>query len=122
MDLRRSATTMAGPPIPRPEDDKKIANADWLIDDTPKAKPKPKPAPTSPGRHAAGADHSYDVVGRHDEPSGSGEVPTPPVRTAPRPKKPRDEPRAAGASAPAPTATVDQVWSRGAEWGGNFTM
>lgn len=109
---------MAGPSSPSPEDEKKkIADADWLLSDTPKA--KPKAAPTGASRTVADADHSYDVLPGHDEPSDAVEpppVPVPPVTPRkPKPKAEAREPVEAG-----PPASVDQVWSRGAEWGSSL--
>src|SRR4051812_22480335 len=108
---------MPGPSSPKPENEKNIADADWLMSDAPKAKPKAAPAGTS--RPIAEPDHSYDVIAGPDEPADPGAplaVPVPPV--APRKPKPKSE--AAEAVAAGPPATVDQVWSRGAEWGGSL--
>jgi hypothetical protein len=112
---------MAGSPSQRPEDDRKIADADWLKDDVPKAKSKPTTAGSS--RPVADADHSYDVLGKSSEHSDTEEPPPPPVRSPPsasrKPSRRDDGPETEKAG---PPATVDQVWSRGAEWGGHLTF
>lgn len=107
-------------PSPSGDDEKKIADADFLFNETPKKKPRPA-APRATGRPSAELEEGYDIVEGFDETSDAGEPPPPPVRAEPpRPKKPRD---AAAESRPAePTATVDEVWSRGAEWGGSLML
>jgi hypothetical protein len=117
--------TMAGPPSPVPEDDKKkIADADWLVGDAPKAKPRPKAPPTASSRPIAEPeDHSYDVLGGHHEPT---DAPVPPPMAVPPvvPAAPRKKAKAkAEVEEPAetgPPARVDQVWTRGAEWGSSL--
>jgi hypothetical protein len=113
---------MAGPSSPVPDgDDKKIADADWLRGDAPGAKPKATPAGKP---RVEDVDHSYDVVEGEDERAEAAAPvpPTIPVRAAPR----KPKPKAGGegeASAPAsPPATVEEVWSRGAEWGGHLVL
>src|SRR5947209_7091618 len=108
---------MAGPPSHPPEDEaKKIADADWLVSDKPKA--KPRSAPGAPSRPTAADDHSYDVIGGDDEPSAPAAPVPPPV--APRKPKPKPKDEARPAEPAGPPARVDEVWSRGAEWGGSL--
>lgn len=117
---------MAGPPPPRPEDDRNIADADWLMGEAKKPKPAPGSAPKGQGSKppAAGPDdHSYDLIDAPEEAADAVTPPTPPVRPvapAPRPRKTKED--APGPEDSGPTATVDQVWSRGAEWGGHMTV
>src|SRR4051794_3036973 len=112
----RRSTTMARPSAPNPDDDKqKIADADWLVGDAPKA--KPRAAPAAKGRPIADPDaHSYDVVGGDEVPAGANEpmpVPVPVIPTTPRKPKAKVEVQEPAEAVPA--ARVDQVWTRGAE-------
>lgn len=104
---------------PSPDDEPKIADADLLFRDDPRRKaPAEGPgAGVRPGAEEGG----YDLVGGAAE-SDVDEVVRPPVPPRPRPEErprrpaaPREE---SEATRPRKTAaTVDQVWSRGAEWG-----
>jgi hypothetical protein len=102
-------------PIPRPDDrDPEIADAAALFHDSPTRPPSPS-APPPLAAHAGG---DYDVTDLADA------LPVRPV--APLLSEPR-APRAAS-SAPSmssrlePSASVEQVWSRGAEWGATLTL
>src|SRR5262249_15276513 len=140
-NLGRSATTMAKIPAQRPgDDDKKIADANWLIDEVADAEAKAKakanaksraasrppttpPTPSSRSKQSGGdADHSYDLAGGDGPSTGELQAVVPPIPVAAEataPRRPRtEEPFAASTG---PPATVDQVWSRGAEWGGSLT-
>src|SRR5437879_1545303 len=108
---------------PPGDDDQKIADAELLFSDTPKSKPKPKPAPPASTRPSDDLDHSYDLVKGHNAPSESEAAPVPPIPApaAPAaPRKPKPKLEGEGPVPTGPPATVDQVWSRGAEWGGNL--
>ena len=58
-------------PIPPGDDDKKVADANWLTGETSKPKPKPQPKPRSAPpvakRPLDEDDHSYDLAGGEDE-------------------------------------------------------
>jgi hypothetical protein len=139
---------MAKSASPPPGDpDKKIANADWLMNDPPAsspkakpAKPKPKSAPPAPASSADSEDHSYDVVGGDDDLFTVDEPDAPPSPVpvpVPRPaapeteRKPKSKPKikeewevsdedVATFDAEDEDSQVDQVWSRGAEWGSHL--
>jgi hypothetical protein len=120
----------SGPP---PGDrDKKIADANWLMGDTSKSSPKPKPKPGTPPPSAQGGsgdeDHSYDLAGQDDLFTVDEPEPVPvPIPAAPEPKrkarpKLESEWDVTDEGAPehdeeAEASAVDQVWSRGGEWG-----
>src|SRR5438067_2448242 len=130
----------SSPSSPAPGDDeqKKIADANWLMSEASKAKPKPKSAPPGPGPGGSPAeeDHSYDLAEGPDEPFDFGDPAVPPI---PAPGEPavgrkRKLPKldagweaeaeaesgvteAAKAEFVEEAPTVEHVWSRGAEWG-----
>ena len=117
----------SGPPPPGDED-KKVADANWLMGDTSKSKPKPKPKPRSAPpevkRPLAEEDHSYDLAGGDEELFGDADeapVAIPVVPKAPQRPKLKDEWDASEAPAARPheddEEAVEQVWTRGAEWG-----
>jgi hypothetical protein len=130
---------MAKSATPPPGDgEKKIANADWLMRDTPKANPKAKPRPAPPGaprpQEQEAAQQSYDLVARDDDlftveepeaPPLPIPVPVPPPSDAPAKRKAKPKLESewdVTDSDVAPheeedEAAVEQVWSRGAEWG-----
>jgi hypothetical protein len=124
-------------PPPRRDDEKKIADADWLLDDTPKAKSKPKPTPkdkagAADGPAPAAEDHSYGLAEGHDVPLDTDEPAPPPIPVGAKPPRARGEKLDAGWEEPQTEVretteyveepAVDQVWSRGAEWAGHLFM
>jgi hypothetical protein len=137
---------MAKSPSHRPGDnEKKIADADWLLSDTPKAKADPKakarssPSPqTPPSRSSSESDHGYGLAEGHEVTGDSAELPVPPVAApAATPRRPKPKIDSEGMeegmgrpAEPSPTASqyddstpdVDQVWTRGAEWGGHLFL
>lgn len=105
-------------PKPSPPDDEapEIADAAALFRDDPA--PRPSAAPSGPSDPAAV--DAYEVEGVPDAP---GEV-APPVPVA-RPEALRPKATAAASTARparAPEEAVEQVWSRGAEWGGTLLL
>jgi len=117
----------AFPNGPAPDSDADEAAAEWLFRDEPKPADRPKPPAAAP------AGESFDLA----------DAPDPAPRRAPAPSfdlddEPADEPpRAAKAARPErsrPTpprerpaarrregaSAVDEVWTRGAEWGGSI--
>jgi hypothetical protein len=137
------------------DDEPKIADANWLLNDDPTAPPKPQPKPQPQAKPKPGprpksesgsasasepeVDHSYDLAGGDDALFETDEAapPVPPI-PAPESRKPisrldaeegweaEAQARAAARkSEPEPvdtTPTVDQVWSRGAEWGSHLVL
>jgi hypothetical protein len=108
MDIRRA---------PHPEDDEpSIADAEALFRD----KAPPAPPPRVPHRKAAadvGDDDANEEV--------PGVRPLRPVLPPMEPPRVSKKPKADGFDAstplrPTPSAKVEQVWSRGAEWGGTI--
>jgi hypothetical protein len=107
--------------------DPEIAAADWLFHDEPAEKPA-KPTGLAAPDVGAGAGETFELA---DSPLAEPEAEDPPVppdrptgsaptrtRDAARPKVDRArEPSAAEAE-----ALVDEVWSRGAEWGPNLVV
>jgi hypothetical protein len=112
---------MAGPSSPLPEDDKKkIADANWLANDAPKAKSGGTPVGKA---REVDSDHSYDVVDPID-PGPLNAAPVSPVRPVQgAPRKPKTKAEAPDNAVPSRSpATVDEVWTRRAEWGGHLTL
>src|SRR5438045_1363998 len=110
---------MAKSPPPPGDEEKKIADADWLVSETPKAKPRSKPRSVTPSTSRpepkVEADRSYDLVESDDEPSAgtappSSGFPDPlaPVAPVPAPRKPKPKADAAESAPAGPPATVDQ--------------
>src|SRR5438105_2786692 len=112
-------------PPPPGDNEKKIADADWLVRDAPKSSPKPKPkaAPPAADSPQADDDHSYDLVDGEETTFRWDEPPAPPVpvaapaapAAAPKPRV-KDEWEQDAADEDDADAAVEQVWSRGAEW------
>ena len=115
------------PPAPGGDDDPQIADADLLFGDEPAKRPEPK-APRSSPEVSAGDD--YDLEERvepvpkkkvasflDEEPVARPVVPpeTPRSRTREEP-----EPDRRSRTQPEDSGTVEQVWTRGAEWGRNL--
>jgi hypothetical protein len=100
-------------PDPR---DPEIADAESLFRDA----PAPRPAPQPPRPAPAGDAGHYEVEERA-EPAPTAWVPPPgdDARTVPA-----SAPRPAVTSSPRlePSEAVEQVWSRGAEWGGTLGL
>jgi hypothetical protein len=135
---------MAKSATPPPGDgEKKIADANWLMRETPKPNPKSKSRPAPPGagrpqkeKKEDDPPSGYDLVARDDElfTVDEPEAPPPPV-PVPVPPPPASEPQAkrkpkpklesewdvTDADVPAheedEEAAVEQIWTRGAEWG-----
>ena len=96
-------------PLP-PDDQSKAADASFLFgDEAPAAKSRPERSPR-PGPIEGG----YDLEGGDPIEDEAPPVPRAPIapRTAKPKTKPKDEP-----SRPAEEARVDELWTRGAEWG-----
>ncbi|HMB07081.1 MAG TPA: hypothetical protein VKP69_25530 [Isosphaeraceae bacterium] len=111
---------MAEPP-PHPDGVPEIDDVDWPLGDRPAKAPAPKGSTPPPAAHPG---EGYAVVGLDhdvaDEPPVRPPIPTPPPRTAkPKSKPVKDLERSARAD-PVPEATVDEVWTRRAEWGPNL--
>lgn len=102
---------MGDPPTgPEAENEPEAADASWLLRDA----PSPEAGPARRPVVASGETEGFDLA--DSPPPSPAPVWTPPGRDAeadagPVPRRPRPSSRAATAS------TVDQVWSRGAEWG-----
>ena len=97
-------------------DPSEIADAGALFDDVPASRPAPKPKPKTQ-RPVTSGDDLYEVQGVEDEPEDT--PPLPVAAPTPRPKKPQpidDEPRERPRLDP--SVAVEEVWTRGAEWGG----
>ena len=122
-------------PPPSGDDPKKIADADWLMRESAKSNPKPKPkqepAPPAPARALDEDDHSYDLAAGDDElftvdDPQSPPVPPPVVPKEPRWAKPKDEWEVTDSDVPdheeedEDDSGVDQIWTRGAEWGSHL--
>jgi hypothetical protein len=105
---------MAKIPTPPPDDDPGIADAEHLFRDDPRGPSSPAPS----GRVEPTGDDVFDVEGI-DLPEDDDDDSAPP----PAPRRPdyRPEPTAGEGRTTrrllGETATVDQVWSRSAEWG-----
>jgi hypothetical protein len=127
MNMAKSASPPPG------DNEKKIADANWLMGENPRAAPKSRPraAPPPAGR-PVDDDHSYDLAGGDNDlfttaepeaPPSPIPVPAPPSASPkpPRPTKPKDEWDVTDAPAAEyrdeDESAVDQVWSRSAEWG-----
>jgi hypothetical protein len=131
--------TMAKSPSPSPGDpDKKIADANWLMRETskPDTKPKSRSAPPGASRPQKEEDtpSGYDLVARDDDLFTVEEPEAPPLPVPVPPPAP-SEPQRKRKSSPKlesewdvtdadvppreepEEAVVEQVWSRGAEWG-----
>jgi hypothetical protein len=111
-------------PSPRPDDEPEIADVDWLLTDRPAKAPAPAPKGSTPppaadpgeGYAVEGLAHDADAEAPRVRPS----IPTPPPRTTkPKSKPVKDLERSARADS-VPEATVDEVWTRWAEWGPNL--
>jgi hypothetical protein len=128
-------------PPPRRDDDKKIADAEWLLNDGPKAGSKPRPGPKpkaaqEAGKAAPDEDNSYGLAEGHELAAAGDDSPPAPIPGVPKPPRSRGEKLDAGweeaesdvQTTPRETTeyvdepAVDQVWSRGAEWGGHLFM
>jgi hypothetical protein len=125
--------TMAksAPPPPGDEHKKKVADANWLMGEMskPKSKPKPASAPPDPRQSLDQEDHSYDLAGGDSELFGDADDVSPPVPIAVPPqssRRPKLKDEWDASDAPASReheddeAAVEQVWSRGAEWGSHL--
>ena len=109
---------MSKAPPPPPDDDPGIADAEGLFRDARPSRPAPQ-GPTPPAG-PSGSD-VFDVEGIDlPEDDDDDAAPPPPRRGDYRPAPPAE-----GRSARRivdESATVDQVWSRGAEWGPNLLL
>jgi hypothetical protein len=134
---------MAKSGTPPPGDsEKKIADANWLMGETPKSTPKPKPRPAPPGasrpekvEKADETPSGYDLVARDDDLFTVDEPEAPPLPVpvpapdAPEPQRKRKpDPKLESewdvTDADVPPreeedeeAAVEEIWTRGAEWG-----
>src|SRR5579883_2632322 len=112
---------MAESPIrPKRKDEPEIADAGLLFrDDAPKAKPEAAPIEPVP---SAGDD--YGLVGGEPETAEDESAPIPPV--PPPVARPKPTAKIEEESRPRPKLdpadAVEQVWSRGAEWGGTLGL
>ena len=114
---------MADNPKNSPKDEPEIADAASLFGNEPKpsrpgSTPKPSPAPASP----APGEGTYDLEGGEPEEAPVvPPVPPPAAPARPRPKPGAEaEPRERKPSAP--EGRVEQVWTRGAEWGSTIAL
>lgn len=111
---------MAQPPqTPRGDDDPEMADAAFLFQDEAPRRPSgaPPPAHQTPSGSGGG---DYDLAG--DEPEEDA-APVPPVPLPqPAPRRPKPEAERRETAKPARTARVDEVWSRGAEWGSTLVL
>ena len=114
---------MAETPTPSGEDKEKIADADLLFGGE---EPVESSRATGPVSGPAGGDigDGYDVAGADEpEPDAPPRPVPPPIPPAP----PRARPRRGRPSGPTrpraePSQAVDQVWTRGAEWGASLAL
>lgn len=108
--------------IPPPEEgDPNIADAASLFGDS--SAPVPAPAPTSRGSNSQAGDSGghYEIEDLPEvAPARPASVPLEPARPVKRPKGEVKE--ATAPVRPETDATVEQVWSRGAEWGGTLAL
>ncbi|HEX8200906.1 MAG TPA: hypothetical protein VF590_10480 [Isosphaeraceae bacterium] len=107
---------MAKSPQPPPGDDEpEAADAGFLFQDD---APRRPPAPSPPGRPRPAQEvDDYAVLG--DEPEEAEPVPPVPI---PAPNRPGPAPRPRPKAERTRAARVDQVWTRGAEWGPNLLL
>ncbi|WP_406700665.1 hypothetical protein V5E97_17865 [Singulisphaera sp. Ch08] len=100
--------------IPSPDEEKDKVDLGWLMSDG----PKPNPGKAVPPPPPVASEGSYEIEGsdplaEHDEPAPI----VPPIPTpVPRPRKAQASDRSEARSTAKP-GTVDEVWSRWAEWG-----
>ncbi len=98
-------------PDPRPESEPEIADASLLFGGA--EAPKGQAAPSSP----VGAGPGYAVEGPEPEVEAPAEPPIPPIPRAERPRAVSKAETAPRRAKRAPSSGVDQLWTRGAEWG-----
>jgi hypothetical protein len=98
-------------PDPRPESDPDIADASLLFGG-PEAS-KAGPSPSAP----ADAGPGYAVEGPEPEADSPAAPPIPPIPRAERPRPASKSELAPRRAKRAPSSGVDQLWTRGAEWG-----
>src|SRR5947209_2237341 len=106
--------------LPPPDDEPKIADAEALFRET----PKPTHGPRLPHGASKEADAHYEVEGPEAS-SASEASPSPivPSRTeSPKAKAPPTGEARTSRAGLEPSATVEEVWSRGAEWGGTLAL
>ncbi len=103
---------------PSPDDDRKIADVGDLFRDESERPEQTKPQPVSPGGKS---DLGSYELGGDDLPEGEAPVPPIPVDPPPATRRPKGEGRAER-PATSSTARVDEVWSRGAEWGATLVL
>lgn len=107
---------MSVPPSPTPDDDElqEAADASWLVSDAPRTPAAPAPpqrgSATDSGEQYDLGPPVEDVVAPNAEPIAD-EPPARPARKAEPEPKPRAWPTLE------PSEAVEEVWSRGAEWG-----
>jgi len=100
-------------PIPN-DDERSIADAEHLFRDDDRSK-----APPAPRVPSAGFGESGYAMEEQEPPSGAGAAPTADTE---RELSPLPSAQARPGTARTGAATVDQVWSRGAEWGLNLAV
>jgi hypothetical protein len=98
-------------PDPRPESEPEIADASLLFGQSEAA--KDQASPSSP----ADAGPGYAVEGPEAEVDSPATPPIPPIPRAERPRPASKAEPTARRARRAPSSGVDQLWSRGAEWG-----
>jgi len=106
--------------LPNPRDHHDQANADWLFQKDAKA-PAQEPKPESPP--GAGTSDGYDIEGLDPEEESVDPAPViPPVPSRPARSRANSqwEDRRPKRTKPRP-GTVDEVWTRWAEWGPDLT-
>ncbi len=104
------------PMSPGSDDEANIADAHLLFHDESAGPARAADAGPAAGRDVGG---TYEVEEVEDPPARppSGSIPSAPPRPKPRPK-----PERRAGPALEPSEAVEQVWSRGAEWGGTLAL
>ena len=106
--------------IPPPDHgDPNIADAASLFRDAPGPAPTPKKTPPPTASEVGDGFDMEDLPDDLPKRPSSAPVERPIGTKAPRAERPPSDPKSAGLE---PSAAVEQVWSRGSEWGGTLTL
>jgi len=108
--------------FPSRNDEPERAQADWLMAEESGKPSSPSSASAPP---SVTSDESYDILGADSDDHVEGSAAVVPPIPPPKPKKPVKPPSSAAATESAPRerrsrprhGTVDEVWTRWAEWG-----